>query len=158
MWKQKLHLINMHKINSPKILPLSLFFIIQYLQTVSCGCVGLTCINLFMVVEFPHSMWWRLTPLGFYWTAFLFVQKDNLIWKFFALWLLIYAPRLSLLGFKNSVGMQKASSPSPDMQSGVHPAANTTPYPTNINVVTTHTHLSVHPGPSKSKEHSYFWK
>lgn len=65
--------------------------------------------------------------------------------------LLISAPELSLPGFEDYMGAHMGSSPFPDMQSGVCPAAHhKTPYPTKISKTSLHTHLSKLTGTSKS--------
>lgn len=65
--------------------------------------------------------------------------------------LLISAPELSLPGFEDYMGAHMGSSPFPDMQSGVRPAAHhMTPYPTKISKTSLHTHLSKLTGTSKS--------
>lgn len=61
------------------------------------------------------------------------------------------SPRTILSGFKDSKQARIVSSPFPNLQGGVHPAAqHTIPHPTKLKEFTTHTNLSMRTGTFKS--------
>lgn len=112
-----------------------------------------------------YSVWWRLTPLCFYLTAFLFVEwKDSLIQKLSAqlycacLFKTHSCPCLaSKIMWRGRAHM--ASSPFPGNESGVHPAAHHTLLILQQSVRVHYTYtVSMLMSPSKSKVCSSFRK